>query len=167
MWHHFQHQNQWYSPHRVTVRPRLQLWRSARGIKISVGLMESDVMTGTELHCLLAVMECQYKLTDDSCNGERKLPAMSNWSSACNLHLSYPRLHWADLASAFLSHVILLSVLQPLLINYGPILNFHKMPQHTTAAVWLINQNAVLDTTEPSLFNVLETAGLVFLRGGA
>ncbi len=117
-------------------------------------------------HCLLAVMECQYKLTDDSCNGEWKLPATSNWSSACNLHLSYPRLRRADPALAFLSHVILLSILQPLLINYGPILNFHKMPQHTTAAMWLINQNTVLDTTEPSLFNVLETPGLVFLGGG-
>lgn len=120
---------------------------------------------GAELHCLLAVMECQYKLTDDSCNSERKLPATSNWSSPCNLHLSYSRLRWANPALAFLSHVTLLSVLRSLLINYGPILNFHKIPQHTTAAMWLINQNVVLDTTEPSLFNVLEKAGLVFLRG--
>lgn len=113
---------------------------------------DSDVMT--ELLCLCIVMKCQYKLTDDSCNGEWKL--LATWKPEVHLHLSNPRLRQADPALAFLPYVSLLSVPQPLLINYGPILNLHKMPQHTTAAaMWLINQNAVLDTTDPSLFNVL------------
>lgn len=72
------------------------------------------------------VMECQYELTDDSRNGGRKLPALSNRSSPYNLHLSNPRQRRADPSAASLSDVSVLSIPQTLLINYGPILNVPK-----------------------------------------
>lgn len=81
---------------------------------------------------LPTVMECQYQLTDDSRNGGRKLPAMSNRSSPYNLHLSNPRHHRADPSAASLSDVSVLSIPRTPLINYEPILN---LPKHKSGDV--------------------------------